>query len=66
MPAERPFGTMSELYPALFRAGEPFYGFVYDGRWLTVDTPADLAATDAALRRDGLPMYMTDSPSNSA
>ena len=62
MPAGRPFGTMSELYPALFRAGEPLYGFVYSGRWLTVDTLDDLAATEAALRREGLPAYMRDLP----
>jgi mannose-1-phosphate guanylyltransferase len=62
MPSGRAFGTMSELYPGLFRAGEPFFGFVYGGRWLTVDTAEDLANAQAALGRDGLPRYMRDLP----
>lgn len=62
MPEGGSFGTMRDLYPELFRAGAPFFGYVYRGRWLTADTPADLAATDAALRREGLPAYMGDLP----
>ncbi len=57
MPEGRPFGTMRDLYPVLFREGERFEGFVYDGPWWTADTAADLAATSEALRR-GLPSYM--------
>ena len=59
MPRGRAFGTMREFYPALFRAGELFQSFPYAGGWWTADTPADLAATEADLRRHGLPSYMT-------
>jgi NDP-sugar pyrophosphorylase family protein len=58
MPGDRPFGTMRDLYPAMFRAGARFFGFAYDGLWFTADTPADLAAADAELRRRGRPSYM--------
>lgn len=57
MPQGRPFGTMRDLYPVLFREGGRFEGFVYEGPWWTADTAADLAATSEALRR-GLPSYM--------
>jgi len=60
MPEGRPFGTMRDLYPALFAAGEPFYGYVYPGRWFTADTAADVERAGDALRRDGLPAYMRD------
>ncbi len=46
---EGPFSTMRELYPELFARGEPFYGWVYEGRWYTADTEQDLRRTDAAL-----------------
>jgi NDP-sugar pyrophosphorylase family protein len=62
MPRDRAFGTMSELYPALFRAGERFFAYEYRGLWLTADTPQDVAETDATLRRIGLPRYMRDLP----
>jgi NDP-sugar pyrophosphorylase family protein len=62
MPPRQAFGTMRDFYPELFRAGEPFYGFEYTGRWLTADTPEDLAATAEALRRQGLPGYMRGLP----
>jgi NDP-sugar pyrophosphorylase family protein len=58
MPRDRPFSSTRELYPALFEEGLPFFGFVYGGPWHTADTPEELAATDAALRRSGLPRYM--------
>jgi mannose-1-phosphate guanylyltransferase len=58
MPSDRPFGTMRDLYPELFRKGARFFGFAYDGLWLTADTPADLASADAELRRRGRPRYM--------
>lgn len=62
MPRGRPFGTMRDFYPKLFRADEPFYGFLYEGPWMTADTAADLAATDAALRAGGLPACMRGLP----
>jgi len=49
MPAAGPFSTMRALYPALFARGEPFCGWVYDGRWYTADTEQDLRLTDDAL-----------------
>jgi NDP-sugar pyrophosphorylase family protein len=45
------FSSMRSLYPSLFDQGLGFYGWVYDGPWYTADTPEDVAATDAALRR---------------
>jgi NDP-sugar pyrophosphorylase family protein len=62
MPAGRPFHTMRELYPALFARGERFFGYAYDGRWFTADTPDDLAAARAALSGAGLPEFMRDLP----
>jgi NDP-sugar pyrophosphorylase family protein len=62
MPQDRPFGTMREFYPALFRAGAPLFGYVYEGRWYTADTRADLAAADKALSGEGSPAYMRDLP----
>ncbi len=62
MPQGCAFGTMRDLYPRLFRAGERFAGFVYRGRWLTADTPEDLARTQAELHRSGLPGYMHGLP----
>lgn len=62
MPADRAFGTMREFYPALFRAGEPFYGYVYEGRWFTVDNPTDLAAANDGLRGAGRLDYMAELP----
>lgn len=58
MPAGRAFGTMRDHYPSLFRAGDRFQAYVYEGPWHTADTPADLARTEAALRSGGLPSYM--------
>jgi NDP-sugar pyrophosphorylase family protein len=58
MPADRAFGSMSDFYPALFRAGSRFSGYVYDGRWFTADTESDLVRTCAALERQGLPAFM--------
>ncbi len=53
MPATGAFGSMRDLYPRLFNEGGHFEGVFYDGPWYTADTPADLAATDAALRQTG-------------
>jgi NDP-sugar pyrophosphorylase family protein len=38
-------------YPRLLAAGEPLFGFVYQGYWQLLDTPAGLAAGRAALGR---------------
>jgi NDP-sugar pyrophosphorylase family protein len=62
MPAGRPFHTMRELYPELFARGERFFGYAYDGRWFTADTPDDLGEARAALSDPGLPAFMRDLP----
>lgn len=62
MPADRPFSTMRELYPALFERGEPFYGWPYAGRWYTADTPDDLERARQALCGAGQPEFMNDLP----
>ena len=38
-----------ETYPALLVAGEPLYGFLFDGFWRVIDTPADLARAEHEL-----------------
>ncbi len=53
------FSSMRGLYPQLFEEGERLFGYVYDGPWYTADTHEDLAATDTALRREGLPFSMS-------
>jgi NDP-sugar pyrophosphorylase family protein len=50
MPPARPFSITRETYPRLLAAGETVLGVPFGGPWLTVDTPANLAAADAALR----------------
>jgi NDP-sugar pyrophosphorylase family protein len=62
MPASGPFSTMRELYPALFARGEPFYGYVYDGRWYTADTAQDLRLTDDALAASPLGFSVDPAP----
>ena len=62
MPEGRPFSTMREFYPALFRSGERLFGYLYDGRWLTADTPADLERAEQELHAEGLPDCMLGSP----
>lgn len=62
MPAGRPFHTMRELYPELFARGERFFGYRYDGRWYTADTPDDLERARAALSGAGVPGWMRDLP----
>jgi len=46
-----PFSVIRETYPRLLRAGEPIYGFVTAARWVTIDTPASLAAASDTLTR---------------
>ena len=62
MPAERPFSTMRELYPALFANGERFFGYAYDGRWYTADTSDDLQRARAALAGTAQPSFMDGLP----
>lgn len=58
MPADGPFGTMRDLYPRLFRAGERFFGYVYRGPWYTADTAEDLERARAAIAASGPPAYL--------
>lgn len=59
---EGAFSSMRGLYPTLFDEGERLFGYRYDGPWHTADRKEDLEATEAALRRDGLPSYMRPPP----
>jgi mannose-1-phosphate guanylyltransferase len=52
MDAGASFGVIRETYPRLLRAGEVVQGFVTRARWVTIDTPASLAAADETLSRD--------------
>jgi NDP-sugar pyrophosphorylase family protein len=45
------YGITRQTYPRMLAAGEPLYGYVYDGYWQLLDTPAGLAAGRAALAR---------------
>ncbi|MGE0823411.1 MAG: NDP-sugar synthase [Candidatus Binatia bacterium] len=43
MPELKPFSSTRETYPAMLRAGEPLYGFVHAGVWMTVDDAEAMA-----------------------
>lgn len=45
-----PAGIVKVTYPAILEKGIALYGWVSDGRWLNIDTPAGLAAADRELR----------------
>jgi NDP-sugar pyrophosphorylase family protein len=45
------FSVTRETYPNLIRGGEAVYGYVTAARWITIDTPAELAAADVTLSR---------------
>lgn len=45
------YGITRRTYPRMLAAGEPLYGYVYDGYWQLLDTHAGLAAGRAALAR---------------
>ncbi len=49
MPADRPFSVTAVTYPQMLTAGEPIYGYRFDGRWLTVGTLDEKAAAERAL-----------------
>lgn len=43
------FSITRETYPAMLRAGCPLFGYVFDGYWRALDTPAGLAEARAEL-----------------
>ena len=45
------FSITRVTYPRLLATGAPVFGYVTGARWLTIDTPAALAAADAEYRR---------------
>ena len=48
MPAPpKPFSITRTTYPEMLRAGEPLYGFTFDGPWTTVGTAEELARARA-------------------
>jgi len=49
MPAEGAFSITAVTYPEMLAAGEPLHGRAFDGRWITVGTPAELAAANSEL-----------------
>lgn len=56
--AYMPAGVYSitrRTYPHLLQAGEPLYGYVHDGLWQALDTPAALAAARTLLAGHGQP-----------
>ncbi len=44
------FSIMRETYPRMLSAGASLFGFVTTARWINIDTPEALAASDQALR----------------
>jgi len=54
MPEVRPFSTTRETYPTMLRAGEPLYGFVHRGVWMTVDDPEAMARATRAIVSGGV------------
>jgi len=47
------FSITRDTFPRLLAAGEPLYGYVHEGYWRVLDTPADLAAGRAELAQRG-------------
>ena len=47
------FSITRVTYPRLLAAGEPLYGYVHEGYWRVLDTPADLAAGRKELAQRG-------------
>lgn len=54
MEAREPFSITETTYPRMLAAGEPLFGAVFTGPWLTVGSPDELAAAAASLRRGAL------------
>ena len=53
MPAG-PFSITEVTYPQMIAAGEPVFGTVFDGPWLTVGTPDERVQAEDVLRRRAL------------
>lgn len=49
MPEVKPFSTTRETYVTMLRAGEPLYGFVHSGTWMTVDDAEAMARATHAI-----------------
>jgi len=49
-----PFSITEVTYPRMLAAGEPLFGTVFEGPWLTVGTPAELEHAEHILRRRAL------------
>jgi NDP-sugar pyrophosphorylase family protein len=54
MEASGPFSITESTYPRMLAAGEPLFGAVFTGPWLTVGSPDELAAAESSLRRRAL------------
>jgi NDP-sugar pyrophosphorylase family protein len=49
MPEVKPFSTTRATYPAMLHAGEPLYGFIHTGTWMTVDDANAMARATQAI-----------------
>jgi NDP-sugar pyrophosphorylase family protein len=49
MPEVKPFSTTRVTYPAMLQAGEPLYGVVHTGTWMTVDDTMAMARATQAI-----------------
>jgi len=47
------FSITRDTFPRLLAAGEPLYGYVHEGYWRVLDTPADLTAGREELAQRG-------------
>jgi len=54
MDARGPFSITETTYPRMLAAGEPLFGAVFEGPWLTVGSPDELGAAETSLRRGAL------------
>ncbi len=49
MPEVKPFSTTRATYPAMLHAGEPLYGVIHTGTWMTVDDAKAMARATQAI-----------------
>jgi NDP-sugar pyrophosphorylase family protein len=49
MPEVKPFSTTRATYPTMLHAGEPLYGFIHTGTWMTVDDAKGMARATQAI-----------------
>lgn len=54
MPSEGAFSITEITYPSMLAAGEPIFGYPFEGTWLTVGTPDELAHARRLLARRAL------------